>query len=97
MIMHVLLLLGLYFVNQLMTSVQKSCMLCQQYCCARFSADLAGEGVVVFSGCVAAFGVKTFFIVFALVPGLDATDFASSALTCSVLAFAGLEGGGLVG
>lgn len=93
--MHVLLLL--YFVNQLMTLVQKSCMLCQQYCCARFSADLVGAGVVVVGACVAAFGAKTFFIVVVLVPGLDATGFASSALTCSVLAFAGLEGGDLVG
>lgn len=56
-----------------------------------------GAGVVVVGACVAAFGDKTFFSAVVLVPGLDATGFAGSALTCSVLAFTGLAGGGLVG
>lgn len=80
-----------------MTLVQKSCMPCQQYCCARPSADLVGAGVVVVGACVAAFGVKIFFNVVVLVPGLDATGFTASALTGSLLSFVGLAGGGLVG
>lgn len=64
-----------------MTVVQKSCMPCQQYCRARFSADLVGAGVVVVGACVAVFGARTFFSVVVLVTGLDATGFAGSALT----------------
>lgn len=75
-------------------------MLCQQYCCARVSADLGGAGVVVvaLNACVAAFGAKTFLIVAGvLVPCLDATGFTGSALTCSALGFAVPAAEGLVG
>lgn len=80
-----------------MTLVQKSCIPCQQYCWARFSADLSVGGVVVVGAWVAAFGSRIFLCGVVLVSGLDATGFAGSALTCSVLVFAGLAGEGLVG